>query len=186
MRTKEIWEREICHTGEQRRCQMPDAWYNSIIFPQAEWILLNNPLDFISSRGAHHVILSNIIQKYSFQHEGTIASCKAHARTVSSRNYTRKPIYIIKNKETMALHRGVGWVGGITRLNQIILMTGWDGVRGGLEPCVFSTSCNHKTTDRFQIFPLTCVMLWKHGILRWAYFQKALKRNTWFRTYRIS
>ena len=108
MRTKEIWEREICHTGEQRRCQMPDAWYNSIIFPQAEWILLNNPLDFISSRGAHHVLLSNIIQKYSFQHEGTIASCKAHARTVSSRNYTRKPIYIIKNKETMALHRGGG------------------------------------------------------------------------------
>ena len=111
MRTKEIWEREICHTGEQRRCQMPDAWYNSIIFPQAEWILLNNPLDFISSRGAHHVLLSKIIQKYSFQHEGTIASCKAHARTFSSRNYTRKPIYIIKNKETMALHRGVG-VGG--------------------------------------------------------------------------
>ena len=121
MRTKEIWEREICHTGEQRRCQMPDAWYNSIIFPQAEWILLNNPLDFISSRGAHHVLLSKIIQKYSFQHEGTIASCKAHARTFSSRNYTREPIYIIKNNETMALHRGVGWVGGITRLNQIIL-----------------------------------------------------------------
>lgn len=132
MRTKETWEREICHTGEQRRCQMPDArclmpdaWYNTIIFPQTEWILLNNPLDFISSRGAHHVLLSNIIQKYSFQHEGTIASCRDHARTVSSRNYTRKPIYIIKNKETMALYRrwgeGGGGVGGITRLNQIIM-----------------------------------------------------------------